>query len=163
MVPYLEKMSTFLNKLLFGFAGITLIGMVLLTCTNIFLRCVWLPIKGVYEFMGFFGATVTAFALGYTQMKRGHVGIDVVVNQFSARTRRILNGINYFICMTFFALAGWQIAVWGTTIWRTGEVTETLRIIFFPFVYAVASGCIALCLVFVVELLKVFMEGKGAH
>ena len=160
MVPYLEKMSIFLNRLLFGFAGITLIGMVLLTCTNIFLRCVWLPIKGVYEFMGFFGAIVTAFALGYTEMKRGHVGIDIVVNQFSARTQRILNGINYFICMVFFALAGYQIAVWGTTIWRTGEVTETLRIIFYPFIYGVALGCFILCMVFLVDLLKVLVEKK---
>ena len=161
MVSYLEKMSTFLIKLLFGIAGVTLVGMVLLTCTNVFLRCVWIPIKGVYEFMGFFSAIVTAFALGYTQMKRGHVGIDILVNQFSPWTRRILNGINYLICMVFFALAGWQIAVWGTTIWRTGEVTETLRIIFYPFIYGVALGCIILSLVFLVDLLKVLVEGKG--
>ena len=161
MVSYLEKMSTFLNKLLFGIAGVTLVGMVLLTCTNVFLRCVWIPIKGVYEFMGFFSAIVTAFALGYTQMKRGHVGIDIVVNQFSPWTRRILNGINHLICMVFFALAGWQIALWGTTIWRTGEVTETLRIIFYPFIYGVALGCIILSLVFLVDLLKVLVEGKG--
>lgn len=160
MIPYLERMSTFLNKILFWVAGITLIGMVLLTCTNIFLRCVWLPIKGVYELMGFFAAIVTAFALGYTQMQRGHVGIDIVVNQFSARVQRILNGTNYFICVAFFALAGWQIAKWGTTIWQTGEVTETLRIIFYPFIYGVALGCIILCLVFLVDLLKVLVGEK---
>ena len=162
MVPCLEKISTFLNQLLFGIAGITLIGMVILTCTNVLLRCVWVPIKGVYEFMGFFGAIVTAFALGYTQLKRGHVGIDIVVNLFSARTQRILSGINYFICLVVFALAGWEIAVWGTTIWRTGEVTETLRIIFYPFIYGVALGCFILCLVFFVDLLKVLLEQKGA-
>ena len=161
MAPHLERISTFLNRLLFGIAGVTLICMVVLTCANVFLRCVWVPIKGVYEFMGFFGAIVTAFALGYTQMKRGHVGIDIVVNQFSARTQRVLNGVNYLICMVFFALAGWQIAVWGTTIWRTGEVTETLRIIFFPFIYGVALGCLILCLVFGVDLLKVLLEQKG--
>ena len=83
------------------------------------------------------------------------------MNQFSPWTRRILNGINYLICMVFFALAGWQIAVWGTTIWRTGEVTETLRIIFYPFIYGVALGCIILSLVFLVDLLKVLVEGKG--
>jgi TRAP-type C4-dicarboxylate transport system permease small subunit len=161
MVPYLEKVSTFLNQLLFGVAGVALVAMVILTCTNVLLRSVWVPIKGVYELMGFFGAIVTAFALGYTQMKRGHVGIDIVVNQFSAMTRGILNGINYFICMVFFALAGWQLAVWATTIRRTGELTETLRIIFYPFIYGVALGCFILCLVFLVDLLKVLFERKG--
>jgi len=162
MVVYLEKISIFLSQLLFGIAGITLIGMVVLTCTNVLLRCVWVPIKGVYEFMGFFGAIVTAFALGYTQMKRGHVGIDIVVKQFSARIQRILDGVNYLICAVFFVLAGWQIAVWGTTIWRTGEVTETLRIIFYPFIYGVALGCLILSLVFLVDLLKVLLGEKGA-
>ena len=154
-------MVQFLNLLLFGVAGVVLVGMALLTCTNVFLRCVWIPVEGVYELMGFFGAIVTAFALGYTQVKRGHVGIDIVVNQFSARTRRILYGINYFVCMIFFALAGWHIAIWGTTIRRTGEVTETLRIIFYPFIYGVALGSITLCLVFLVDLLKVLVEREG--
>jgi len=44
----------------------------------------------------FFGAIVTALALGYTQIKRGHVGIDIVVNQFSKKTQRILNGAKLF-------------------------------------------------------------------
>jgi MFS superfamily sulfate permease-like transporter len=63
--------------------------------------------------------------------------------------------------MVFFALAGWQIAAWGTTIWRTGEVTETLRVIFHPFIYGVAFGCFILCLVFLVDLLKVLLQQKG--
>ena len=134
--------------------------MVFLTCANIFLRAIWTPVKGTYELMGFLGAIVTAFALGYTQMKRGHIGIDLVVNQFSPRTRKMLNGINYLICMIFFALAGWQIAKWATILWKTGEVTETLRIIFYPFTYGVALGCIVLAIGLLVDFLKVLAEGK---
>jgi len=163
MIGYLEKMTNFLNRLLLVVGGISLAGMVLLTCSNIFLRSVWVPIKGTYELMGFFGAIVTAFALGYTQIKRGHVGIDMVVNQFSARTQRILNGINYFICMIFFALASWQIANWATTLWETGEITETLRIIYFPFTYGVALGCAVLSLVLLTDLLKSFVQDKGLN
>ncbi len=160
MVGYLEKISTLLNRLLLLVGGIALAGMVFLTCANIFLRSVWKPIPGTYELMGFFGAIVTAFALGYTQMKRGHVGIDLVVNYFSAKTQRILNGINYLICMIFFALAGWQIAKWATILWKIGEVTETLRIIFYPFTYGVALGCIVLAIGLLVDFLKVLAEGK---
>ena len=163
MVGYLEKASTFLNRLLLFVGGITLAGMVLLTCSNIFLRSVWVPIKGTYELMGFLGAIVTAFALGYTQIKRGHVGIDMVVNRFSAKTQRILNGINYFICMIFFALASWQIAKWATTLWKTGEITETLRIIYFPFTYGVALGCAVLSLELLTDLLKSFVQDEGLN
>jgi hypothetical protein len=37
-----------------------------------------------------------------------------------------------------------------------------LRIIFYPFIYGVALGCFILCLVFLVDLLKVLLEQKDA-
>ncbi|MBW1716592.1 MAG: TRAP transporter small permease subunit [Deltaproteobacteria bacterium] len=159
----LDKISRALNQILVWIAGIFLVTMILLTCANIFLRIVWMPVKGTFELMGFFGAIVTAFALGYTQIKRGHIGIDIVVDQFSAKTRGILNSINYSICTIFFAIAGWQIAKWATTLWKTGEITETLRIIFYPFTYGVALGCFVLALVLLVDLLKVLIQEEGPH
>jgi len=159
----LDKISHALNQILVWIAGIFLVTMILLTCANIFLRIVWIPVKGTFELMGFFGAIVTAFALGYTQIKRGHIGIDIVVDQFSAKTQRILNSINYSICMIFFAIAGWQVTKWATTLWKTGEITETLGIIFYPFTYGVALGCLLLALVLLVDLLKVLIQEKGPH
>ena len=64
--------------------------------------------------------------------------------------------------MVFFGIAGWQVAKWGTILWKTGEVTETLRIIFYPFTYGVALGCLILTLVLLVDLLKVLIEGTRA-
>jgi TRAP-type C4-dicarboxylate transport system permease small subunit len=159
----LNRISQVLNEILIGIAGFFLVVMILLTCANIFLRLIWTPIDGTFELMGFFGAVVTAFALGYTQMKRGHTGIDILVDQFSPEVQRILNGISYLICMAFFAIAGWQIAKWATTLWKTGEVTETLRIIFYPFTYALALGCFILSLVLLVDFLKALIREKGAE
>lgn len=163
VVRHLENISRFLNELLVWIGGIVLVVMILLTCANIFLRIVWTPIKGTFELMGFCGAIVTAFALGHTQTKRGHTRIDIVVTLFSARTQRILNGAYYSICMVFFAIVGWQIAKWAMTLWQTGEVTETLRIIFYPFTYAVALGCFILSLVLLVDFLKEVIRGNGAE
>jgi TRAP-type C4-dicarboxylate transport system permease small subunit len=158
----LEKISRFLNEVLIWIAGLFLVTMVILTCANIFLRLVWTPVRGTFELMGFFSAIVTAFALGYTQIHRGHIGIDLLVNGFSATAQRILSGISYTICMVFFSIAGWQIARWATVLRKTGEVTETLRIIFYPFTYAVALGCLILALVLLVDLLRVLFQGRGS-
>jgi hypothetical protein len=43
----------------------------------------------------------------------------------------------------------------------TGEVSETLRVIFYPFTYAVAVGCAVLGLVFLVDLLRDLFIRKG--
>jgi hypothetical protein len=37
---------------------------------------------------------------------------------------------------------------------KTGEVSETLRVIFYPFTYLVAAGCGAIALVFLADLIK---------
>ena len=150
----LDKISRFLNQVLMGLAGCFMIAMILLACANIFLRLVWVPVRGTFELMGYFGAIVTAFALGYTQIRRGHIAVDILVRRFSRRTRRILNSLNYFICMIFFALVSRQVAGYATTLKETGEVTETLRIIYHPFTYGVALGCAILSLVFLTDFLK---------
>ena len=129
----LDRISTFLNRLLLWIAGIFLVGMIVLTCSNILFRLTWVPIKGTFELMGYCGAIVTAFALGYTQIKRGHIAVDVLVNTFSDKVRSIINAINYTVCFLFFSIAAWQIAVKATTLMNTGEITETLRIIYYPF------------------------------
>ena len=153
-MEFLDKISRLLNQVLIGVAGSFLIAMILLACANIFLRLVWVPIRGTFELMGYFGAIVTAFALGYTQIRRGHIAVDILVRLFSRRTRRILNGLNCFICMIFFALVSKQIAEYATTLRETGEVTETLHIIYHPFTYGVALGCAILSLVFLTDFLK---------
>jgi len=157
----LERLNRLLNRFLLIIGGIMLLSMIVLTCSNIFLRLVWVPIDGTFELMGFFGAIITAFALGYTQLKKGHIAIDIVVTQFSDRTRNIINSVNCSLCMVFFGIISWRMVKWATTLCRTGEVTETLRIIFYPFTYAVALGCMLLTLVFLTELLKLLLGGKG--
>ena len=144
-------------------AGMFLAAMILMTCLNIFSRLFWSPVKGTYELMGYFGALVTALALGYTQLKKAHIAVDVLVGQFSQKTQLILQGFNCLVCMVFFSIAGWQINQLARTLWQTGEVTETLRIIYYPFTYGVALGCCLLALVLLIEFLKLIFASKGAH
>jgi TRAP-type C4-dicarboxylate transport system permease small subunit len=156
----LEKITRYLNRGLIFVGGVFLSTMVVLTCANIAARIVWIPIKGTFELMGFFGAIVTAFALGYTQISKGHIAVDILVDRFSNKTRKIAGLINCALCGVFFMIAAWQIAVKASTLWRTGEVTETLRIIYYPFTYAVAVGCGVLAIVLVVDLIKLLLPNK---
>jgi TRAP-type C4-dicarboxylate transport system permease small subunit len=149
-----------INNALVFIAGVFLIAMIVLTCTNIFSRLFWMPIRGTYELMGFMGAVVVSFALGYTQIKRGHIAVNILVNRFSKKTQRILNGVNHTICMIFFSLAAWKISEKATTIKNTGEITETLRIVYHPFIYGVAIGCAVLALVFFTDIVKVLTSNK---
>jgi TRAP-type C4-dicarboxylate transport system permease small subunit len=159
----LEKISRYLNLLFIWVAGVCLAAMILVTCANIFLRLVWIPVKGTYELMGYFGAIVTAFSLGYTQMKKAHTRVDILVDSFSAKIQMILNAVNLFVCGIFFVVAGWYISKYANTLWSTGEVTETLRIVYYPFTFGVAAGCFLIALVMLVEIVKLFFEQWGGR
>lgn len=150
----LDKISNFLNQALLWIAGLFLLAMIAITGANIVIRLFWLPIRGTFELMGYFGAVVTAFALGYTQIKRGHIAVDIVVLRFSEKAQRILHAINHVICMVFFSIVTWQVFKYATTLRETGEVTETLQIIYYPFTYAVALGCLVMAFTFLVDFLK---------
>jgi len=149
-----------LDRVLTFIAGVALVSMILLTCSNIFLRSIWLPIKGTFELLGFLGAVAATFALGYTQRYRMHIAVNVLVDRFSSRTREVLTVVNNLMCMVFFAIAGWQIAKWSTVFVETGEVTETLQIIYYPFTYATALGCLALSLSFFTETMQTIFTKK---
>lgn len=149
-----------LHHVLVFIGGLFLAAMILLTCANIVLRTVGFPVRGTVELMGLFGAVVTACALGYTQIKRGHIAVDVLIHTFSRSTRSLLHGINNVLCLAFFGLAAWQLLKKAEILRHTGEVTETLRIIYYPFMYVVAVGCIVLALVFGRDLKQALFSAR---
>lgn len=156
----LDKWIQIVVKILVFAGGVFLLAMIGLTCANIFFRIVWFPIRGTFEFMGYFGAVVAAFALAYTEMNHGHIAVDVLVNRFSQKTQRILQVVNSLVCFLFFAVATWHIIKKATVLRETGEVTETLQIIYYPFTYAVALGFGILCLVLLANALKTVFQTK---
>ena len=155
-----NTMIRYINRLLIFVAGFFLVCMIILTCANILLRLVWMPIRGTYELMGFLGAILTSFALGYTQIKRGHISVNILIDSFPEKIRTILNVLSHTVCMLFFSLAAWKISEKAATIKNTGEVTETLRIIYHPFTYGVAIGCAVFALVFFTDLVKTVKPKK---
>jgi TRAP-type C4-dicarboxylate transport system permease small subunit len=157
----LDRVTRFLNRLLVFCGGSCLVGMVVLTCANIASRAVWVPIRGTFELMGYCGAVVTASALAYTQLNRGHIAVNVLISKFSKQTQRRLNAFNNAACALFFALVTWQMVLKAHGFVTTGEVSETLRIIFYPFTYGVAAGCGVMALVFLLDFLKALTGREG--
>ena len=89
-----------------------------------------------------------------------HIAVDVLVNRFSSRTQKILHVLNSLVCFFFFSVATWHIVKKANVLRQTGEVTETLQIIYYPFTYAVALGFGVLCLVLLANAAKALFQTK---
>ncbi len=157
----LGKPGLFVSGLLVKIGGIFLVGMIVLTCANIFLRLVWLPVRGTFELMGFFGAVVAAFALAHTQTLKGHIAVDVLLDTFSPGKKRFCRIVNSLACFLFMVLCAWQLTLKGFILRETGEITETLNIAYYPFVWGVAFGCLVLALIFLSDLIDNLFKTKG--
>jgi TRAP-type C4-dicarboxylate transport system permease small subunit len=154
-MSYLEKVNVFLNKILLIIGSVAVLSLMSLATGNVVLRFFFnAPYRGAYEVVGFLGAIVIAFALGYTQKRKDHIVVDILTERFPKRVNRILDGINYLITTVFFAIVSWQVFVWGMKISRSGEVSETIKIIFHPFVYCVAVGFVVFSLTLMIDFLK---------
>jgi TRAP-type C4-dicarboxylate transport system permease small subunit len=158
----LDRLIRYLNQFLMIVAGMALLGIIGLTVGNIWSRLFWAPIKGSVELIGLLGAIAAAFALSFTQTKNAHIAVDLLILKFPKKIQKTLSAVNALLGAAFFSIAGVQLIRWGTTLWITGELTETLRIIYHPFVYAVALGCFVMALALLAEVLKTVCAGpKG--
>ena len=161
MILILERISHKLSKWFSWIGGVALLSLTGIACANMLMRPMGTPMTGAYELVGFFGALVVALPLGYAQITRSHISVDILATRYSKRMQRITNIISSFLCMIFFILVAWQSAIYASTIWKRGETSETLRIIYHPFVYVVAFCCLLLALVLLVDFLKSIALMKG--
>jgi len=132
-----------------------------LVVTNIVLRFAWRPLLGTYEFVSFLSAVVISFALAHCAVQRGHIAVTLIVDRLPPRGQAIVDVIINAVSIIFFGLTVWQISLYATDMVISGEVSPTTKTPFYPFVYGVALGFLALCLVLLVDLLKSINRAVG--
>jgi len=128
-------------------AGISLVAMTALTCADVTFRLFRHPILGTYEIVGFLGASVAAFAMAYTTMKRGHVAVEVLVIQLPKRVRFTIYLVTKLLSLAVFALLCFECIRYGNDLKVSGEVSLTLELPFFPVLFGIAFSSFAVCLV----------------
>lgn len=135
-------------------AHVALVVMALLVCGNIVLRLFGYPILGTYEFAEFLAAVVISFSLAHCATQKGHVAIGILVERFPQRTQRLIDVTTEIITIGVFSLVIWALLDYATAKLHSGEVSMTLNLPFYPFIYGVAFGFIMLFLVLLTDLVK---------
>lgn len=152
------------SRVLNSIGVVFLAVMMFLTAADVILRYVLnRPVTGAYELTEFMMAVVVAFGLAYTQLKKGHIIIEIVISRFPPRVQAVINSITCAVFLGLFALIAWRTIIRAESLRVGGFVSGALGIPTFPFVYLVALGSIILCLILIVNLLEYLAqvaEGK---
>ena len=149
------RLSNWANTL----AGIALTVLMLVTVTDVILRSIGRPIVGIFELVAFFGAIVIGFSLPFTSWVRGHIYVDILLTKLSHNGRSAVHLATRCMGLGLFLLIGWNLIKMGVDLSRSGEVSPTLQMPFYPVVYGVGAACLLQCLVLLCDIVKV-LRGK---
>lgn len=145
---------------LVGFlALITLIAMMMLTTTDVFLRYFFdRPILGSIELVELMMVSVAGLSLAWCTLRGGHIRVDLLIGLFSKKTNRILDFINYIFTAVICGL------MVPSLIWRYLEGvkmdarTYVLRLPEGPFTLLLCFGWLLMFTVLIVKIVQSISE-----
>ncbi|MBW1801940.1 MAG: TRAP transporter small permease [Deltaproteobacteria bacterium] len=154
-----EKFIHPLSNLLLTIATCTLAAMMFLTATDVALRYVFnSPIPGALEIVEYMMGILIPFALVYTARQRAHIGVDLVIEHFSDRVRKIISIVTVFMTFVLFVLITWQGYYYIIEHYDSNLTSSVLYIPVWPFIILFTVGMAALTLVLLAEFLGSLSE-----
>ena len=130
-----------------------------LTAADVLLRYIFnRPIGGTWELTSYMMAIVVGFGLSYCALVKGLISVEVLTTRFSPRTQGVINCITYFFSFCFFSLITWQNILYIKLMCESGLVSAVLQIPTFPFIAALALGCLVFTLVILLNFLEYFSQ-----
>lgn len=154
MVGYLEIMKK-LSRLMHWIAGIALVFIMFLTVADVVLRSFGYPILGTFEIVGLGGAIAIGFALPITSWLRSHIFVDFFILRFSRGVQAFFNIVTRLLSMLVFTLIGYNLFLYAAELSKSGEVTPTRQLPFYPIAYGLGVCCLVECLVLLADIVKV--------
>lgn len=156
VIPQAKKFITVLANGLNYLAGAAVLAMMLLTALDVILRFFRCPLPGTYEVVGYLGALTISLALATTSLNSGHIAVDVFMQRFPSRLATLIDRINLAAAAGMFLVLTAYLIQYAGDSRTAGDVSMTLQMPVYPFIYGVATGCGLLSAVLLVQLAASF-------
>jgi TRAP-type C4-dicarboxylate transport system permease small subunit len=159
----MKRLSAFVRKLDISFeiiAGVVLAFMMIVTVSDIVMRALGHPIMGTVEIVTFCGAIVIGFSLPYSSFTKMHVFVDLLIERLSPRSRAALVSATKAAGCLFFVFVGYNFILFGLKLMKTGEVSSSFRIPYYPVTFGLAMSCFLESLTLLLDTLKTMKGGR---
>ena len=149
-----------IGKVMDVIGGCVLTFMMLITVLDVLLRLVRKPITGTYELVFLGGAVVIGCAIPITSWEGGHVCVDFLLDYFPKAIRTGLNLFTRILGMAFFFLLGCNLYLLGADLYKSGEVSLTLHVPYYPAAFILSLCAFVECLVLLSLFIKTISGGN---
>jgi TRAP-type C4-dicarboxylate transport system permease small subunit len=110
------------------------------------------PLPGALELSELLMVFLVFGAFAVTELRNGHVDIDVVVNKLPPRGRALSETVAALLSTAFWGAITWRTALHAQNIWSAGETTPNLGLPIAPFVWVAAAGTLLFTLALVARI-----------
>jgi TRAP-type C4-dicarboxylate transport system permease small subunit len=126
-----------------------------LTVVSVIMRYLFRkPILGAYEITELMMVVVIFCALAYTQVKKRHVSVDIMVSRLPIQIQCAIDSFVSLVGVGFFIVFTWRVYAYTEFIRLSGDTSVELGIPFFPFTLVIVISSGVLCLVLLVDLAR---------
>lgn len=118
------------------------------------------PIQGTFEIVGLLVIVVGCLGLGYAQLTKSNISIDIIPNRFSSTGKAILNIFSYSMSIVLCAIIVWQMAfrTYDYIFKTLGGKTVTLHILLWPFMFLMTICFAWVMVIYIIDLINSFKE-----
>lgn len=161
VVEIAEKIIFTINRISMIIASIILFMLMILTLLDITGRLTIRPILGTFE-LTYLGLAVIVFlGLGYTQHKKGHISIDILIDLLPPRWRAGAHVLINLLMFAVLCLFSWQVLQFALGTQR--NVSGDLQLPIYVFVMIGAYGIFLYALSIFIDLLKALLKVAGKY
>jgi TRAP-type C4-dicarboxylate transport system permease small subunit len=152
-----RRVSTFLNII----AGIALTGMMFMTVIDVGLRAGGHPIVGTYEVVSLALAIVIGFAIPQSSLDGAHVYMEIGLDKLGPKGQKVMQTVTRLFCIFLFVYIGYNLFSLASEFRTSGEVSQTLKLPFYPVAYGAGVCCFLECWVFVMGIVNIWRGQNG--
>jgi TRAP-type C4-dicarboxylate transport system permease small subunit len=154
-MPLMKKLINGLNVPFLKISMYLILLMMFITVADVAGRYFFnRPILGVFELTRFGLGAIVCTALGFSQINKVHIAINLLVSRLPQGWQNIIETFNFLVAFVTFAIVTWQMFVYTGRLYASGQVTSVLGVSIYPFVLVSALGVTLFTLVLFWDLIK---------
>lgn len=144
-----------INRIIYLIAGFALMFMMLLTVADVIMRELGKPIIGTYELVGFSAAVVIGFCIPYTTSAKSHISVDFFTMKLRDKSKNILLLFTRVLGTVLFFVIGYNMLIMGQDLYRSGEVSLTIKMPFYPIAIGIGLCCFLQTFTLIVDFIDI--------
>ena len=154
-----ENVFSAISRVLSYIGTSVVVLMMLITVGDVLGRYIFKhPIVGTLELTEYFMVIIAFFALGWCEIGKKHIKVDLLVVHFSSRVRAGINCFTYLLSLSVLIPLAWQNGLRVGHEFEIQRASTMLGIPDYPFYLALVIGCVVFALATILNLAKSVRE-----